>query len=205
MFLGFMRSQLQPLTNATSFKMCFNSTAQLCPSHKAHSRIWSDTNGASHNLLHSSISNGLRHQSRLSVGGGRDELAWDLSVVTLVFAIPHKVCNNPFGGIISNAMRLVSTSLDLCDTVADDDVTFSSRPLIWKRVYVVLRDDWSQVEVKTVISSVSLSKLIELNDQGDTKRGLEWICAWAFFFFLNNLLLLHCRENEERSGDPLVC
>ncbi|XP_037540466.1 plexin-A1 [Nematolebias whitei] len=38
------------------------------------------------------------------------------------------VCNNPFVGIISNAMRLVSASLDPCDIVADDDVTFSSRP-----------------------------------------------------------------------------
>lgn len=43
--------------------------------HRTRPRTWSDTNGAFHNLLHSSLSNGLCYQSRLSVGGGRGELS----------------------------------------------------------------------------------------------------------------------------------
>ena len=77
-------------------------------------------------------------------------------------------------------MRRLPASLDPHDTMAADDVISSNRTLVlkcvcaWMCVLVsvcvcILQDDCSWVAVKALISSVSLSALIESNDQRDTE------------------------------------
>lgn len=58
-----------------------------------------DTNGAFHNLLHPSISNGMLYQS-----SGRRDVSGDAFVI----AGPHKVCNNHFTRVISIEMGQAS-------------------------------------------------------------------------------------------------